>query len=340
MNSQQLTFSDIDTVHRIKSLTRNQRKIISLVNLQLTQSDIASKLGFSRSYINQTIKRLESLGLIKRLSTLSVREGVREYNLFYEVCPDVRIPDQEFTACRVHNVRKKFTIVNQSGPASTDKRASYTKSWSMRGWQGHKYWYAGKAGLPSVTVDVNPKSLIIYIDKGQRIIAKDTEQAKEIAWYAIYQARDKFIEQQSRFGVQFEIERAGEDIAKIHGGFAIGERTEKEGVHVSGWWIDKSETKEMGYAEAETDLPGAMSRLDRTIKLSEKIETLETLPGAMKEINEKLNPMNGQLSQLVSQLQGGRPIEVMFQNALDMMLRMMEKMDRMDDEIRVLKGGK
>ena len=339
MNSQQLTFSDIDTVHRIKSLTRNQRKIISLVGLQLTQADIARKLGYSRPYINQTIKRMQSLGMIQRINTQEAREGTRQYNLFYEVCPDVKIPDIEFTACRVHNIRKKFTIIRQSGPASTDHRASYTKSWQMRGWQGHKYWYPGKAGMPSVTIDVNPKTLVIYVDKGQKIIARDPEQAKEIAWYAIYQARDKFIEQQRLFHVEFEIERAGEDIAKVHGGFAIGEKTAKEGVSVPGWWIDQSDTREMSYAEAETDIPGAMSRLDRTIKLSEKIDTLEAMPEAMKEISEKLNPLNQNVNAVMAQLQGGRPIEQMFQNALDMMLRMMEKMDRMDDEIRKLKGG-
>lgn len=338
MNDRQLTFSDVATVHRIKSLTRNQRKILSLVSLQLTQTDIAGKLGFSRAYINQVIKRLESIGMIKRLSTQPVRDGVRQYNLFYEVCPDVKIPDIEFTACRVHNVRKKFRIIRQSGPASIDKRTSYTKSWQMRGWQGHKYWYPGKAGMPSVTIDLNPKTMVIYVDKGQKIIARDPEQAKEIAWYAIYQAREKFIEEQERFHVEFEIERAGEDIAKIHGGFAIGQKTAEEGVSVPGWWIDESETREMGYAEAETDIPGAMSRLDRTIKLSEQIGNLEALPEAMKQINDKLNPMTSQVSQLVSQLQGGRPIESMFQNALDMMLRMMEKMDRMDDKIRQLEG--
>ena len=43
---------------------------------------------------------------------------------------------------------------------------------------------------------------------------------------------------------------------------------------------------------------------------------------------------------LVAQLQGGRPIEQMFQNALDMMLRMMEKMDRMDAELKELRRMK
>jgi DNA-binding transcriptional regulator GbsR (MarR family) len=326
MTERQVTFNEIGNTHSFKPLTRNQRKIITLLGLQLTQSDIARKLGFSRSYVNRIKKRLESLGLIKRLSTQSGKEGTREYNLFYEVCPDVRIPDIEFTACRVHNVRKKFTIIRQSEKVSTDSRASYTKSWQMRGWQGHKYWYAGKAGLPSVTVDVNPKSLIIYIDKGQRIIAKDTEQSKEIAWYAIYQARDKFVEQQSKFGIQFEIERAGEDIAKIHGGFAIGEKTAEEGVHTRGWWIDKSETKEMSYAEAETDIPEGMSRLDRTIKLSEKIETLEALPEAMKEINAKLNPMNTNILQVQALMQGGITISQQYEQMVNFMTKALDEM--------------
>jgi len=264
--------------------------------------------------------------MIKRLSTQPIREGVREYNLFYEVCPDVKIPDIEFTACRVHNVRKKFTIIRQSGPVSMDQRTSFTKSWQMRGWRGYKYWYPGKAGLPSVTIDVNPKTLVIYVDKGQKIIARDPEQAKEIAWYAIYAARDKFIGQQERFHVTFEIERAGEDIAKVHGGFAIGEKTAKEGVTVPGWWIDQSDTGEMSYAEAETDIPEGMSRLDRTIKLSEKIETLEALPEAMKEINEKLNPMNTNILQVQAMMQGGITISQQYEQMVNFMTKALDEM--------------
>lgn len=339
----QVTLDTIENVQKIRGLTPNERRVVNLIGLGFFPADVARKMKVSPPYINTLLKKLLSKGLIQRTAPTPRADGRREYHHHYQISPQVKEMvkgESALTACRVHNIRKKFTIISQSGTPSVDKRASFTKSWKMRGWTGYKYWFPGKAGQPSCTIDVNPKTLVIYIDKGQEIPARSPEEAKEIAWTAIYRARDMFVGIQERFGIRFEISHAGEDIAKPHGGFAIGEKTAEEGVSTPGWWIDRSDTKEMSYAEAETDIPEGMSRLDRTIKLSEKIETLEALPEAMREINLKLDPMNDRMAQLVSQLQGGRPIEAMFQNALDMMLRMMEKMDKMDAELKALKEGK
>jgi hypothetical protein len=354
MNYQQ-TFLEIAATDRIKALTINQRKIIGLVGLHLTQSDIAKKLGFSRAYINQTIKRLESLGLIKK--DKKGTNGTRDYNHFYEVSPDVKIPGIIFTPFRAHHFIRKFKIVRQSGPVSTDKRVSHSKSWSMRSKKDirHKYWYMGKAGLPSVTIDWHPGTIVVYVDKGQKIPARTTEEAKQLGWYAVNQAKDRFIEEQLLFGVEIEIENVGQQIGKVHMGLEGDEQGPLASIkqaqdlipeeRVMGVknpvWFDKSNGKgklELEMFEDHPDLTPAEQAIKTIADLPEVVKKI--MPEIMKEIDAKINPMSNQMAQLVSQLQGGRPIEVMFQNALDMMLRMMEKMDRMDDEIRVLKGGK
>ena len=210
-------------------IDENQRKIISLVGLQLCQADIARKLGFSRAYVNQTVKRLETHSLIQRINTHPKKEGKRKYTLFYELSPELKARvkgeriAEPFTSCRVHNLRLKCHIISQSAPVNTDKRTNYAKSWTMRGGPRHKFWFMGKAGMPSVTLDVHPKTIVCYVDKKQTIVARTPDEAKDIGWRAIYAALDKFIELQSRFDVQVDVEHTGTVIGKPHGGFVGSE---------------------------------------------------------------------------------------------------------------------
>ena len=145
----------------------------------------------------------------------------------------------------------------------------------MRGGERHKFWFMGKAGMPSVTIDVHPKTLVVYVDKKQFIVAKTPEEAMEIGWRAVYQAVDMFVEKQARFGIQIECSHTGETVGKPHGGF-IGTESPvtQEGVTRPHWWIDKSVESEVGpgKVELETDDPDKMTRLDRLIKVSEEVD--------------------------------------------------------------------
>ena len=53
-----------------------------------------------------------------------------------------------------------------------------------------------------------------------------------------------------------------------------------------------------------------------------------------------IDPLNANVTQVMAMLQGGTPVEQMFQQSLGLLSRMMEKMNRMDDEIKELKGMK
>lgn len=343
LNDRQATLGEVAGVHGISGLSDNQRRIVNLVGCGLCQSQIAKRLGWSRPYINQEIKKLESKKLIRRIDQ-TPKQGTRQYTYFYELTSQVKAickPDnaEQYSACRVHNLRKKIIILTQSSPLSLDKRTGYQKSWEMRGWQGHKYWYPGKAGTPSVTLDINPKSIIAYVDKKQHIIAKNPQEAMEIGWRSIYAAVDQFIEQQRRFSVQVDVEHVGETLGKPHGGFVGSDSpVMEEGVTKKDWWIDRSQEAELGpgHPELETDKPENMTRLDNLIQVSEQVD-LTTIPTAMKEINEKLNPLSSNVSQAVAMLQGGITISQQYEQMLNFMTKVLDEMAMMRKENAELK---
>ncbi len=61
------------------------------------------------------------------------------------------------------------------------------------------------------------------------------------------------------------------------------------------------------------------------------------MPEIMKRFEERFGEINGNVLNVVAQLQGGRPVEAMFLQAMDLLARMTDRMNRMEDEIRELK---
>jgi hypothetical protein len=193
--------------------------------------------------------------------------------------------------------------------------------------------------MPSCTIDYHIKTLVCYVDKKQTIIAKTPKEAEDIGWRAIYQALDQFIELQSKFGIQIDVAHTGTVIGKPHGGFVgTDSPVMDEGVRTKDWWIDRSQEAELGpgHPELETTNKEGMTRLDNLIKVSEQVD-LTALP---EMIRATVDPLNQNVLSVMAQLQGGRPVEAMFQQAVGLLAQMMEKMNRMDDEIKELKGMK
>jgi len=322
-------------------LNDTQRKILSLLNCDCCQATIALRIKKSRAYVNQTVKKWESEGLIQAHEIYPKEPGKRSYTKFYQLSPELKARlngdkvAEPFTSVRMHYFRLKVTIISQSKEIALDKRAKYEKSWMMRGGLRHRFWYIGNSGMPHVSLDIHPKTIVAFVDRGQRIIARDDQEATAIGWRSIYQAIDLFVEKQSQFGVQVDIEKVGKPLGKPHGGFAIGEKTAKQGITIPGWWIDQSD-KEMSYAEVETDKPGSISRLDNLIKISEEVD-LTAMPTAMKEINEKLNPLSTSILQVQAMLQGGVGISTQYEQMLNFMTKVLDEMAQIRKENAELK---
>ncbi|MFA5408287.1 MAG: helix-turn-helix domain-containing protein, partial [Bacilli bacterium] len=126
------------------------------------------------------------------------------YNATYSVNPTLKKQiDREtgyiqYTNCRVHNIRRSYPILRQSGPVATDPRTGFEKSWEMRGGTRYKYFFPGKGTAPNITIDVHPGTLTAYPDRGQTVTAESIQDAEELTRKAIEDAIALFTEKQRR----------------------------------------------------------------------------------------------------------------------------------------------
>jgi len=309
----------------------------------MCQAEIARKIKVSRSYVNQVIKRLESLGLIQRVDTHKTKPGMRAYTLFYELSPELkaRIKGDKvaapFTEMRTHHIQMKFKVISQSDKPTKDKRTSFNKSWFMRGQsERFKYWYIGRAGLPSVSLTAHPKTIVITMDKGQKIVAASAKEAEQMAVLACYQAKDKFVQEQAKFGITFETEHTGVRIGKTHVGLAFHEGGPLDSpINIPGMWVDKSVEKELGPGFKEVE-----SYIDHELAtpLEKGVMAVAALPAAMKEFTDKLNPMSESILQVQAMMQGSITNQQMLENVTKLISSVLIEMQSIRAENAELKA--
>jgi len=345
MGSRQLFFTpEGEYWPTLKSLSRRQRSVLSLLNCGLLQAGVAERLHVSRAYVNQIVRHLESLGLVMR----------RKPSFFYDLSPEAKSllagssSLDEYTPARMHNFKKKFRILSVVQEPSLDARAQYLKSWKMRGSPRHKFWYSG-SGIPSVTVDYHIRTLVIYIDRGQNILARTVEEAEALGWLAIQKARDRWVCDQEAFGRDYVVEEVGTVIGKPHAGFLMKDSDpvirqvleERDGaVGYADYWVDKSPEKEMGagWCEAETAEKGNMTRLGRGIQFIEHIDEnvsaavdkaiTPAVPAALEEMNGKLGGLGDGLQQVQAMLQGSITTAQQNDNILKFLSKIMDEMQQ------------
>ena len=320
----QLTFSDSAQLQRITHGTEKQKRIISLLAGGTTPGTAAKRTGTSRSYVSKIAGQLERSNLIKG------KPG--KYNRIYDASQTLLnlIASEEInlTACRVHNIAMHYKIIRKSGALSVDKRSGFSKDWTMRGGKRFAYWYPGAAGEPSITVTAHPNSIVIRMDKGQKILAASSEEAEDKGFQHLALVRQQFIDAQRKFGVVVDIEPTGRKVGKVHYGFSLTEETAaaKQGVTLGKWFIDKSVKEvEPDKLEVETLDKAQMTPLDRTILMSHQ---LSALPELLKGMESNL--------QVIAQAQGGRTVEAMLLQLIDMQGRLMERIEKQDAKIREL----
>jgi len=295
-----------------------------------TQAMIARTLKRSRTEIHREIQQLQTLGIIRPKHTA-------RYNIIYDVAPEFAKTGEmpKVTPFRVHNIAMKFRVIERRNPFSTDKRITRDqKEWNMRNGIWRSYTFLGGAGEPSFTVTAYPRnSLVCRMDKRQRVLAPTDKEAEDKAYQYCVRTVTTFVELQNRHGAGIRIEPTGTKITKPHHGTALPEQHPVAKAIVAGnvpKWFGDGSLQEMGVAgitEGETLYHEEARKFERAMELPDR------LPEMLKGI---VDPLNRNVERVMAQMQGGRPIEVMFQNALDMMLRMMERIDKQEQRIKEL----
>jgi hypothetical protein len=325
----QLTFDDLNRHQTVLRLNKTQRSILNLLSKEnCTQGQISRILKVSRSYVSQTVRSLEWQNLLKK--TVG-----KQYNCFYDVAPGLKEKTEsgkpiKITAVRVHNVREKYKIISQNRPVSKDKRTGFSKEWTPRGGKRYKYWYPGSHEKPSVTIDVHPRTIVVYLDKSQTIIAETRDAAEHKAWQYVHDAVKKFVELQHSFGVKLEVEQTGKQISRVHNGFALSGQNKvvKEGVTLDNWWIDKSVSEvEPGKVELETTDREGATRLDKMILASEQFDHL---PAMIKGV---IDPLNQNIKRVEALIQGERTDGQKVVALMDVVGQLLTRMIRLEEKL-------
>lgn len=202
--------------------------------------------------------------------------------------------------------------------------------------------------MPSVTIDVHPKTIVAYVDKGQQIVARSYEEAQQLGWYAIFQAKEKFVEQQHLFGISLEIENVGNQIGKTHLGLIsredgplaamkkAQEKIPEERVMSAEHpvWIDGSIKKELGPDYFEIEMFGdnpAATPVEETIQsIANLPETIRAaMPEALAEL-EKIGPLTSEVHTVLAHIQSGQAV----QNQVNQLIMMFGKV--LDQQHKIL----
>ena len=261
------------------------------------------------------------------------------YNATYSVNPTLRKQiDREtdyiqYTNCRVHNIRRSYPIVRQSGPVATDRRTGYEKSWNMRGGARHKYFYPGKGAAPNITIDIHPGTLTAYPDRGQTVTAESIQDAGELVRKAIEDAIANFIEGQRRFGIQIEIMH-GRQTTPTHYGFTFSTDAPHaaEQTALPGFWIDHSPEAngDPNRAEIETLDPTRATGLDRAILQMHRIDST-IADGIAAALPQAMGPLTAQLSSIEAAVCGGITMQQKVDNLTMILAAMLKKNEQLWD---------
>ncbi|EHQ36438.1 winged helix-turn-helix domain-containing protein [Methanoplanus limicola] len=298
----QLSLNEVQAINWVNTLNRKQQKIINLLSTgEMTQSQIAKRIGVTRQYVNQLVKKLEKYNLISKSD-----KTPSGYNIWYKITGHLKkqiekkTPDAKVTACRVHNVRLKYSY-EISGNLSKDRRTKYLSSWQMRGGDRHKYCLTSRSGL-NITIDVHPKTIVAYPDANSQVYAESIEEAETIIKTSIHEAVLSFLQKQRSFGTDIEIDtpqHTGKQITNTHYGFEFSKNAPiaQPQTILEGFFIDGSPEAngKPGMWEVETLDPARATAMDRGL---ERILQLGNSDPYLNNISAVLQPIYNQLTEI------------------------------------------
>ena len=344
----QQTFDDVRAVTAVSVLNRTQQKVLKLLAHQMTQSQIANRLKITRQYVNQIVSRLSRLGILKKSQQTPGR-----YNIIYDVPDHLKrqveqaAPEVHISACRVHNIRLKYTYdIDGPGTVHTGRKTGFIKSWRMRGGDRHKFQVKGRPGFPDITIDVHPGTLIAYPDGGQTMAAETVEEVETVIKAAIHEAAMAFEGMQIRHGVRMTVHRpnnTGKQITETHYAFPFPDAAAYATgqTRLPGFTIDGSPKDHgmPGYSEIETQNAGAAYALDAGIHKIFNLDSIlaRAIPSAMSDFMERT--LLPKLDAIKALQQGGITQQQQINNLTQVVAAIMLQNERLMAQNAELKGG-
>lgn len=344
----QTTFEDYRRQQLLRNLTDNDRAVYRLLDMGVHQSLIAKRIGRSRAYVCQVVKKGRDLGLLKRTTK------DRQYNLEYELSDPLKkaikkeetpenrekIADQ-FTYSTSHNIRLKYPIIRKTG-ISLDTRAGFFRKWKPRGPERYLFWMPGRQGYGDIMIDVTPKSLIAYFSAEQKIPARNPAERDQLIRLAIHEGVLKFISRQRAFGYTIDVETPegldhGRQITKTHYAFEMSRENPAVSPLIgketpSGFWVDQSPAD---HGEADK-LHVETLDIQQATQLEAGIHAAQQMPRILAELERKLSPIQGietKIATIEATLTSGTPLENRVNQLIGLLAAALTKIDRLEDRV-------
>lgn len=293
----QATFEDLAANQYVRSLGATQIDIIRLLEQGDYQAHIARRLGKSRSYVCQIVRRLESYGLLvaRRLTfshegkthTVAVTDPLQGRATGYIVTPRLQAllaqnphKDGSYTLCTPHHLKIKIPILDQNrsvvttGWRQSRARSVHVRSWRPRGPERHLFHVVITGS--TIGVEYHGSSLVAYRVERTHLLATDVNEATAIAAAQIQDGVARFVEEQGWSGVRITL-GTPQVIDRPH--FAFPSGAAKQVIHAGqrlatpGVYCDDSLARQ-DVAEIETTDPILATQIDRGLRNALNIEPL------------------------------------------------------------------
>ena len=232
-----------------------------------------------------------------------------------------------------------FKILQRSGEYSRDPRISSLQgSYKPRGGLRLTYTFFGKNGDPDFTVTVWGKTLMIQMDKLnkiQRVGGFTVDDAIFRAYQYCIAVKDRFVEVQGRFGCRLQLETTGRPILKEHASIfakAGGEAAEG-GVTVPGWIIDNSGKKVRPDLVEVENIQGYMNSIETIRPIDDLLRNANRMP---EIIREALDPLNANIQKVEAMVNGGTTAQQTVVKLMGLIGEMLETQNKLMAKIEAL----
>lgn len=315
-----------------RALTIKERRVLLLIRDSVAAPRISKTTGIPKSSVAAIIRKLENDDLIRRYKG-------HKYNILYELSDSAQdqlekegIP--KISKFMIHRVGLVFKIREKRGELSRDPRISPVQNL----WHPHpkdtrlSYAFLGKAGDLSVTVTVHPRSLVVQLNKGQRGVGLNKEDARDRAFQRCVNVRNQFIQLQRDFGCNLTVEDTGRSLYpkdKEHVSFFVQKGGEfDKGVTREGWWTDGSKDDKKAVEVETTYGNNEVTPIDAVLKTA--LEIPDMLTSTIDPLNQKMVRIEALLQGSMNPVQRESQLVSVIALLLDRLVAVEKKLDKIE----------
>jgi len=369
----QLTIDDLTAERYIQSLTTNQINICKFLEEGYYQAFIAKRLKISRGYVNQTVKKLESLQLIspkkftyhdtktKRTKSVAIGDPFHGRATTYVVSDKLKLliskynphKDGTYVLCSPHHKKLKYDIIdlkpdwNLNGWREGRAKSIYIRSWKPRGPTRH-LWHVNTAN-GVIGIEAHPRSIVAYRVDKKHIIATTFEESEDLLTAYIQDGVQIWLDEQQKSGV-VALLGSVRGITKPH--YAFESEIAKEVIKskgiltTEGLFVDNSPESrgDTKHSEIETTNPTVASLVDKGLRNAINIESIvekkidsainNSIPALTQTIFSKVESLHDEISIISTQLEKNNELQSQFTTLIEVLKHTIDELSHIRDSVK------